>query len=189
MIKNHIKIAWRNIRKNKGFSLLNMSGLTMGITCFLLLATYIYHESSYERFFSHADRLAYFSLSYKSPNSSELVSSGTTPTGLQQVLQSEFPEVEQASRLYAYTQAGLIDIDDQSLKENKLYYADHNLFEILDYQFIEGSKKHVLEGPNQIVLTESLAKKYFPNEPALRGHLVNSIFYVTTAHILCCKHV
>lgn len=172
MIKNHIKIAWRNIRKNKGFSLLNMSGLTMGITCFLLLATYIYHESSYERFFSHADRLAYFSLSYKSPNSSELVSSGTTPTGLQQVLQSEFPEVEQASRLYAYTQAGLIDIDDQSLKENKLYYADHNLFEILDYQFIEGSKKHVLEGPNQIVLTESLAKKYFPNEPATNKTLV-----------------
>lgn len=172
MIKNHIKIAWRNIRKNKGFSLLNMSGLTIGITCFLLLATYIYHEVSYERFFSHADRLAYFSLSYKSPNSPELVSSGTTPTGLQPALQSEFPEVEQASRLYAYTQAGLIDINDQSLKENKLYYADHNLFEILDYQFIEGNKKHVLEGPNQIVLTESLAKKYFPNESAINKALV-----------------
>lgn len=87
-----------------------------------------------------------------------MVSSGTTPTGLQPALQSEFPEVEQASRLYAYTQAGLIDINDQSLKENKLYYADHNLFEVLDHQFIEGNKKHVLEGPNQIVLTESLAK-------------------------------
>lgn len=172
MIKNYIKIAWRNIRKNKGFSLLNMSGLTIGITCFLLLATYIYHESSYDRFFSHADRLAYFSLTYKAPNTPEIVSSSTTPTGLQQTLQSEFPEVEQASRLYGYIQAGLIDAGDQALKENKLYYADKNIFEILDYDFIEGNKKHVLDEPNQIVLTKTLAQKYFPNESAINKTLV-----------------
>lgn len=172
MVKNYIKIAWRNIRKNKGFSLLNMSGLTIGITCFLLLATYIYHESSYDRFFSHEDRLAYFSLSYKAPNTPEIVSSSTTPTGLQQTLQSEFPEVKQASRLYAYSQGGLIDMDDQSLKENKLFYADKNVFEILDYDFIEGNKKHVLDEPNQIVLTETLAQKYFPNESAINKTLV-----------------
>nr|WP_315402112.1 FtsX-like permease family protein [uncultured Sphingobacterium sp.] len=172
MIRNYIKIAWRNIRKNKGFSLLNMSGLTIGITCFLLLATYIYHESSYERFFSHADRIAYFSLSYKAPNSAEMVSSSTTPTGLQQTLQSDFPEIEQASRLYPYIQSGLIDIGNQSLKENKLIYADKNVFEILDYDFIEGNKKHVLDEPNQIVLTETLAKKYFPNESAINKTLI-----------------
>lgn len=172
MIRNYIKIAWRNIRKNKGFSLLNMSGLTIGITCFLLLATYIYHESSYERFFSHADRIAYFSLSYKAPNSPEMVSSSTTPTGLQQTLQSDFPEVEQASRLYPYIQGGLVDIGNQSLKENKLIYADKNVFEILDYDFIEGNKKHVLDEPNQIVLTETLAKKYFPNESAINKTLI-----------------
>jgi len=149
-----------------------MSGLTIGITCFLLLATYIYHESSYERFFSHADRIAYFSLSYKAPNSAEMVSSSTTPTGLQQTLQSDFPEIEQASRLYPYIQSGLIDIGNQSLKENKLIYADKNVFEILDYDFIEGNKKHVLDEPNQIVLTETLAKKYFPNESAINKTLI-----------------
>ncbi|MDM1294836.1 ABC transporter permease [Sphingobacterium sp. N143] len=167
MIKNYLKIAWRNIRKNKGFSLLNMFGLSLGITCFLLLSAYIYHESSYERFLPHADRLAYLSLSYKAPNSTEAVNSATTPTGLAPTLQTEFPEVEQATRLYSYIKAGQIESKDAFMSEKKLMYADANFFNTMGYTFIEGDPKHALAEPNQIVLTQKLAAKYFPNQTAI----------------------
>jgi len=126
MIKNYLKIAWRNIKKNKGFSLLNMFGLGLGITCFLLLAAYIFHESSYERFFPNADRLAYFSLTYKAPNSNEEVNSSVTPTALASTLQAELPEIEQATRLFEYSKAGNIESKDETTKEKKLMYADPN---------------------------------------------------------------
>ncbi|MDF2516851.1 MAG: hypothetical protein K0R59_2147 [Sphingobacterium sp.] len=167
MIKNYLKIAWRNIKKNKGFSLLNMFGLSLGITCFLLLAAYIFHESSYERFFPNADRLAYFSLTYKAPNSTEEVNSSVTPTALAPTLQAELPEIEQATRLYGYSKAGNIASKDETTKEKKLMYADPNFFNTLGYTFIEGDAKHALTEPNQIVLTKKLAEKYFPKQSAL----------------------
>ncbi|WP_104384870.1 ABC transporter permease [Sphingobacterium sp. HMA12] len=167
MIKNYLKIAWRNIKKNKGFSLLNMFGLSLGITCFLLLAAYIFHESSYERFFPNADRLAYFSLTYKAPNSAEEVNSSVTPTALAPTLQAELPEIEQATRLYGYSKAGNVESKDETTKEKQLMYADPNFFNTLGYTFIEGDSKHALTEPNQIVLTKELAEKYFPKQSAL----------------------
>ncbi|WP_333576167.1 ABC transporter permease [Sphingobacterium sp.] len=167
MLKNYFKIAWRNIRKNKGFSLLNMFGLSIGITCFLLLAAYIYHESSYERFLPNADRLAYLSLTYKSPNSTEEVNSSVTPTGLAPALQAEFPDVEQATRFYSYSKGGKIESKEALITEKDLLYADQNVFKTLGYTFIEGDSKVALAAPNQIVLTKKLAEKYFPNQSAV----------------------
>ncbi|WP_293939610.1 ABC transporter permease [Sphingobacterium sp. UBA5996] len=167
MLKNYFKTAWRNIIKNKGFSLLNMFGLSIGITCFLLLAAYIYHESSYERFLPHADRLAYISLTYKSPNSTEEVNSSATPTGLAPTLQAEFPDVEQATRFYSYSKGGKIESKEAVITEKGLLYADQNVFKTLGYTFLEGDSQSALAEPNQIVLTKKLAEKYFPNQSAI----------------------
>ncbi|APU95940.1 ABC transporter permease [Sphingobacterium siyangense] len=167
MLKNYFKIAWRNIRKNKGFSLLNMFGLSIGITCFLLLAAYIYHESSYERFLPNADRLAYISLTYKAPNSTEEVNSAVTPTGLAPALQAEFPDVEQATRFYSYSKGGKIESKEALITEKGLLYADQNVFKTLGYTFLEGDSRSALAEPNQIVLTKKLAAKYFPNQSAI----------------------
>jgi putative ABC transport system permease protein len=167
MLKNYFKIAWRNIRKNKGFSLLNMFGLSIGITCFLLLAAYIYHESSYERFLPNADRLTYISLTYKAPNSTEEVNSAVTPTGLAPTLQAEFPDVEQATRLYGYSKGGKIESKEALITEKGLLYADQNVFKTLGYTFLEGDSRSALVEPNQIVLTKKLAAKYFPNQSAI----------------------
>lgn len=172
MIKNYFKIAWRNISKNKGFSLLNMFGLSIGITCFLLLSAYIYHELSYERFLPNADRIAYFTLTYKSPNSSEEVNSATTPTGLAPALQTEFPEIEQATRLCSYTNAGQVEFNEKKMTEKRLWYADQNIFSTLAYTFIEGDPKRALSEPHQIVLTKKLAQKYFPNQSAIGQTLI-----------------
>ncbi|HBI87801.1 MAG TPA: ABC transporter permease [Sphingobacterium sp.] len=167
MLKNYFKIAWRNIRKNKGFSLLNMFGLSIGITCFLLLAAYIYHESSYERFLPNADRLTYISLTYKAPNSTEEVNSAVTPTGLAPTLQAEFPDVEQATRLYGYSKGGKIESKEALITEKGLLYADQNVFKTLGYTFLEGDSRSALAEPNQIVLTKKLAATYFPNQSAI----------------------
>lgn len=108
MFTNSIKMAWRNIRKNRGFALLNMTGLTLGITCFLLLGAYIVHEMSYDRFIPNAARVAYVSFAYKSPNDNDFIYSGATPSAVAPALQKEFAEVEKAVRLYQYNQEGLV---------------------------------------------------------------------------------
>ena len=144
-----------------------MFGLSIGITCFLLLAAYIYHESSYERFLPNADRLAYLSLTYKSPNSTEEVNSSVTPTGLAPALQAEFPDVEQATRFYSYSKGGKIESKEALITEKGLLYADQNVFKTLGYTFLEGDSRSALAEPNQIVLTKKLAAKYFPNQSAI----------------------
>lgn len=172
MLRNNIKMAWRNIRKNKGFSLLNILGLAIGMTCFLLLGVYILHETSYDRFLPNADRIGYVSFGYKSGNDSEFTHAKVTPTAVAPWLESEFAEVEKAVRLYPYHQEGMVQNGSQYIKEHRLRYVDADFFEVLDYPFLSGDSKTALQQPYQIVLTEDLAKKYFPNQKMSVGQTV-----------------
>lgn len=172
MIKNSIKIAWRNIRKNRGFSILNMTGLAIGITCFLLLGAYIIQETRYDRFLPHADRVAYISFSYKSPNEREFEFSSTTPTAIAPILEKEFAEVEKAVRVYHYNAEGLVQNGNEHIKETALRYADEGFFDVIAYPFLTGDAKTALREPYQIVLTQALADKYFPSKPAIGETLI-----------------
>ncbi len=164
---NSVAIAWRNIRKNSGFSLLNLSGLIIGITSFLLLGAYIMHELSYDRFLPNADRIAYVSYAYKSAEDNEFVQAATTPTAVAPTLEKEFAEVARAVRLYPYNQEGLIKNGNQQIKETNFKFADEAFFEVADYPFIAGNSQHALTAPYQIVLTQASADKYFPSKDAL----------------------
>lgn len=163
MLRNHIKTAWRNIRKNRGFSILNIIGLTIGITCFLLLGAYIIHETSYDRFLPDVDRIGYVSMAYKSVEDSEFTYSRVTPTATAPMLEKEFAEVEKAVRLYGYNQEGIVQKGNQYIKERQLQFADEGFFEVLAYPFLAGNPKTALQQPYQIVLTQDLADKYFPD--------------------------
>lgn len=166
MISRSIKNTWRNIRNNRGFALLNTTGLAIGITCFLLLGAYIVQETRYDRFLPHSERLALVSFGYKSPNEREFNYSKSTPTAVAPTLQKEFAEVERAVRLYGYNGEGLIQLEDQYIKENHIGYADEDFFDVISYPFLEGNAETALQEPYQIVLTQKLAKKYFPNKNA-----------------------
>jgi len=164
---NSIYIAWRNIRKNRGFSLLNLSGLTIGITSFLLLGAYILHELSYDNFLPNAERIAYVSYAYKSADDNEFIQASTTPTAVAPTLEKEFAEVETAVRIYPYNSEGLVKKGTQEIKETQFRFADEAFFQVADYPFLQGDSKTALAEPYQIVLTQAYADKYFPNQDAL----------------------
>ena len=162
-----VQITLRNIRKNKGFSLINIAGLTMGISCFLLLAAYIYHELSYDKYLSNYPRVAYVSMGYKSGQDAEFIYMGVTPTALAPTFKKEFPEVEQAVRMYAYNGAALVEKGTEQLKESKLKFVDEEFLNVLNFDVLAGNAKNPLSEPNAIVLTENLAKKYFADQEAV----------------------
>lgn len=161
---NNLKIAFRNIRKNKGFSIINICSLALGITCFLLLLAYVYHELSYDRYLSNSDRVSLVTSSVKSPEDADFTYWRVTPTAVAPVFAKEFPEIEKAVRMYTYNNAALIENGSESIKESGLKYVDADFLKVLDYKVLSGNANSALANPNEIVLTESLAKKYFANE-------------------------
>jgi len=172
MFIHSIKTTWRNIRKNKGFSMLNIAGLTLGITCFMLLGAYILHEYSYDKFFADSDRIVYVSYGYKGSEDGQFNQTFVTPTAVAPTLKAQFSEVAYTARIYRYNSEGLVDNEGQQIKENKLYYADRDLLSILTYSVLQGTKEHALSAPYQIVLTADMAKKYFPEGPAVGKDLL-----------------
>lgn len=160
---NNLKLAIRNIRKNRGFSIINIASLALGITCFLLLLAYVYHELSYDRFLTNSERVSLVTSSVKSPEDADYTYWQVTPTAVAPIFAKEFPEIEKAVRMYTYNNAALIENGSESIKESGLKYVDEDFFKVLDYQVVSGNTNSALSNPNDIVLTEKLAKKYFAN--------------------------
>lgn len=168
-----IKNTWRNIRNNRGFAYINIFGLSIGVACFFLLTAYIFHETSYDRFYPNADRIAYVSFGYKTPNETDFTFSGSTPTAVAPLLESEFAEVEKAVRIYNYNQEGIVTTEGlQPFKERLMKFVDESFFDVINYPFIAGSVQGALNKPFQIVLTKPLADKYFPGEEAVGKSLI-----------------
>ncbi|GGG81082.1 ABC transporter permease [Parapedobacter pyrenivorans] len=163
MIKNYLKIAWRNLWKNKTTASISIVGLAVGITCFILLGTYLLNELRFDRFHRYADRIALVTAGYKSPDDAEMRYMGVTPTAVGPTLSNQFPEVEKATRIY---NRGTLTVrhGDQLLNENNIIYADSAFFEILTYPFVAGDPHTVLNQPQSVVLTVPMAKKYFGDE-------------------------
>ncbi|MCL7988090.1 ABC transporter permease [Sphingobacterium sp. lm-10] len=173
MTNSYFKTAWRAIRKNKGFTLLNIFGLAMGITCFMLLSAYLVHEWNYDRFHPNIDRLAWVSYGYKGDSETEYQYIPTTPTAVAPTLKNEFAEVEEAVRLAEYSGESVVKTGTQTVVETKLLYGDEGFFRVLNYPFTEGTlHDELLSQPYQIVITENLAKKYFHDQSALGQTLV-----------------
>ncbi len=158
MIKNLILIALRNFRKDKGYSLLNILGLTIGITFSLLLLFYVIDELSYDRYHEKADRIVRIVANVNEPENKMKWSSTQFPLG--PTLKKDFPEVEQSAR-FVNADRVMYKNDDKEFYEEKVFYADSNVFDIFTYQFIEGNAASALMTPNSMVLTQSLAEKYY----------------------------
>jgi len=167
-----IKIAFRNIRKNKGFSLINITSLGLGITCFLLLLAYVYHELSYDKYLSNSDRVSLITSATKSVDDTDYSYWSVTPTAVAPIFEKEFPEVEKAVRMYNYNNSALVEIGSQSVKETGLKYVDEDFLHVLNFKVLEGNTNSPLSNPNDIVLCKTLAEKYFPNENAIGKTIV-----------------
>lgn len=160
MWRNYLKIAVRNIKKNLLYSFVNILGLSIGLACCLLIGLYINHELSYDSFNEKADRIVRATMEYKAGE--KLNPAATTGTKVGPELTRKFPEIEDYVRTYIGNRT--IRNGGQSFSEDRVLFADPQLFNIFSFDLLKGNSKTVLDAPDKIVLTEAMAKKYFGDQ-------------------------
>ncbi len=157
MFKNYLKTAFRNLIRNKFYSIINIVGLSIGITACILIMLYVQSELSYDKFHEKADRIYRVNL-YGVLNDDEINQPFTSPP-LAKAMQNEIPEVEEAVRLTRLQP--VIRHNNDVFNEKSWYFADANFFKIFSASFINGNPENALSQPNSVVLTESTANRYF----------------------------
>ncbi len=161
MLKNLIKTALRNLYKDFGYSSLNILGLTIGITSALFLIIYVADEVSYDRYNEKADRIYRVSSHFTEPDDQFTWNVAQIPFGPQIV--KDYPEVQASVRFIQFNRA-LFKYNEKEFYEGNFYYVDSTVFEVFTYQFLKGDPKNALMEPNTMVLTETVANKYFGKE-------------------------
>ncbi len=173
MIKNLLLIAFRNFKKDKWYSLLNVLGLTIGITFSLFLIFYITDELNYDRYNEKADRIVRI-VSYiqeRDKNTDWTV----TQLPLAATLKKDFPEVEESARLLNRERT-LFKKGNEGFYETKIYYSDSSIFNIFSYKFVEGNAANALNKPNSIVISRTLAEKYFGKNTPAFGKTMKTVY-------------
>lgn len=158
MIKNYLKVVLRYMLRQRGFSFINISGLTIGITCSLLIILYIRHELSYDRF--HPDAGRTFRLGFEGVLENKKFNSAQTGTPVAKALKTEIPEIESTLRLASWATFP-VRYKDKAFTEEKLLLADSNFFHFFNFALIAGHPDSVLNQERKLVITESTAKRYF----------------------------
>lgn len=169
MWKNYFKVSFRNLSKRKLYTGINIFGLTVAIVSFLAISLYIYHELSYDKMYTDSERIYKFNQEFVSGGESQIV--GTTPSMLVPTLMAEVPEVEVGTLVFDLSifSSVMIDAGEGNQEESKFAFADENFFKVFDLEMISGMPNLALTEPNQIILTESTAKKYFRNAANAEG--------------------
>ncbi len=157
MLKNYILTAIRSLLRNKGFSTINILGLSIGLASFILIALYVYHELSYDRYHAKADRIFRIVENLRTENEILFQSTSSPPMGPS--LLKDFPEVENYVRFQQWNL--LVTKDDKAFYEPDSFIADSTVFDVFSFPLVKGNPKTALTDPNTVVLTESMAKKYF----------------------------
>jgi putative ABC transport system permease protein len=158
MFESLIKTAWRGIRRDKWYSLLNLVGLTSGIIASLLIFLFIQNELSYDRFHTKSDRIFRIISHISEKDDAFTWASTQLPLGRQ--LKSDYPEVEEFVRIQDVGQ-WMLESKTNKFYEEEIFLADSGYFDIFTHKFLIGDPETCLDEPNSIVLTESLARKYF----------------------------
>ncbi|MBL7852045.1 MAG: ABC transporter permease [Cyclobacteriaceae bacterium] len=172
MLRNYLTVAFRNIRKYKFFSFINIAGLTIGMACCLLLFIYVMDEISYDRFHWEAEKVYRIGLHGRIGDQDFKTCNSSLPVG--PALQAEVPGIESVLRLkYATAGAGFAMRNGEKIfTEEKIVLADSNFFTFFSFPLLQGDARTVLNEPNTIVITEALARKYFGTTDCLGQMLV-----------------
>ncbi|MFA6085222.1 ABC transporter permease [Mucilaginibacter sp.] len=182
MFKNYIKTAFRSLKKNKGFTLINVFGLALGLCVCMLIVFYVIDELSYDKFNTKADRI------YRVNN--EIKFGGNTndyavsPAPLAQTFLNNFPEIEKATR---FRERGNFKVrkGDENIQEHRFVYADPQVFDVFTLPMLQGDPKTALNDPKSVVINETTAKKYFNTTDAVGKSLIfnDTLLYKVTGVI------
>jgi putative ABC transport system permease protein len=172
MLTNYLQIAFRNVFKRKGYSMLNIAGLTIGMSCCLLIFHYVSYERSFDKFEKGSGQIVRIRLdSYQ--KGVLAFKSATSYPAIGPAMLKDFPEVQKFCRLIDDNLLLSNEKQDIKFSENKGYYADPTAVDMFKIRFLEGNAQTALHGPDKIILSASTARKYFGNESALGKTLVN----------------
>jgi putative ABC transport system permease protein len=172
MIKNYFITAWRNIIRQKSFSAINIFGLAMGLACCLILLAFVRQEMSYDRFHQNPDRI--FRVSQKVGGTEKWAWTGGAVAPM---MLKEFEQVEKAVRIHqisTYLHADSGPNQSESFREAKFTFADEGFFDVFNFPLVSGSATGVLDEPFQILLTETMAKKYFGEQDPIGKSLIST---------------
>jgi len=158
MFRNYIKVAIRNLWKNKGFSAINIFGLAIGLACFLLIFLYVIDELSYDRYNKNASRI--YRVHSEINFGGNILNLAVTSDPMGATLKKDYPQVEEFTRLYA-SGFWLFRKGNEFIRENHVLYADSTVFKVFTLPFITGDPNTALNEPKTLVISESAAKKYF----------------------------
>lgn len=173
MIRNYIKIAWRNLTRNKVSSAINISGLAIGLACVMLIGMYVKDELGYDRFFK--DSASIFRVNIHERMGNDEFIAAHTPPPVGQALLSNFPEIESYTRIFKPGDEVIHSVaggKKNSFTERKMLSVDSNFLQFFSYKMIAGDRATCLNGPNSVVLTERAAMKYFGSTNVIGKNLV-----------------
>ncbi len=172
MFQNYLKVAWRNLMKSKIFSFINIIGLSVGLTCCMLITVYLYNEVSYDKYHKNINQLYQLGTVFVKDGKEDRTPN--TPAPMAAAMKQEFPEISETARLMVLfaedktlLQYKESNAAPKSFYETKGYVVDASFFKLFTYNFIEGDAATALKEPNTIVLSEEIARKFFGNQPAL----------------------
>ncbi len=208
MFKNYFKTAWRNLWKNKGYTIFNILGLAIGIACCLLIFQYVAYEKSYDKFHKNVNDIVRLRLDLHDQGKLTM-QSATVFAGVAPLLKKDLSEVKNYCRLIdtriswqgndPIQNSVVFANEEKNIKaiENKGYYTEQAFLNMFTLNFIEGDKNTLLNAPDKIILSETLAKKYFGNDDAVGkqitvreggykySYMVTGVFkdYPTNSHL------
>jgi len=160
MLKNYCKIAFRNMARYKVISFINLFGLTVGLSCCLLILTYILHEESYDKYNSKASRIWRVTRSFNNKDGIVSLHLGAVAPPFGPLLQNDFPDIQKVTRLLP-SGTSPMRYEDKLFNEDNIFFADNNFFSFFDIPIIRGDRTNALTDPFTVVMTEEVAKKYF----------------------------
>lgn len=180
MLKNYYFTASRNIIKHKGYFLLNVSGLAIGIASFILIGLYVLNEISYDRFHTRYDQV--YRIQAMGNINGQVHNVATSNVPLSKVLLAEYPAVSAATRVRR-NGSWLVEYGDEKFYEDGILFADSTFFEVFDFKLLKGNPETALVRPRSMLLTEAYAKKYFGDKDPMGQQMVmeqDSLLYTVT---------
>lgn len=171
MLQNYFVIAFRNLKKQRFYTLINVAGLAIGVASCLIIMLYVSHELSFDRHYTDHERVYRVQAEIKFGDNHLMLA--VTPGPLSETLMKDFPEVEASARFWNGGTT-IFRRTEESYKETATVFADSSVFRVLDMKFIAGDPKTALRDPNCMVISRKAAEKYFPNETALGQTLITN---------------
>ena len=165
MLKNYLFIALRHLRKRKGYTLINILGLALGLACCALIGLYVQDERSYDRYHEQAHQI--YRVAQASTAHGNLTKSASTPAPLGPALAADYPEVVEAVRLFPLYQKTLVRHGDNRFYEEHIIVADASLLDVFTFPLVRGDARTAFADPNSVLITERIAEKYFGQDDPL----------------------